>query len=315
MNDRMIFAACALALIAAYALHGRWLAHRWGVDPGRKTPALLGAAGRRQKKRIGASVLVCTASCLWMGLCLYVYVCDMYGARTGALAVTGTALLSGVIAFAALFVCVRTGGDLAQAAGEELFPAAKKMMYAFGMLAMLLFFGFAARFIFTDTEFDGKIMLGCAVIWVVMAVMTASGRIAPAIRNERHMRPAAYGGAICTGVLTLAACVAAEGDEVIDSPIMIVLGMAAMLAFYVYSLCLAGDGVRGLLKSPMPKRKRIPNIFWTFLCAACGVMLGMYGGVWMLSVSCAAGAAYVLLAALTCTRWFYRIGRGLFSRN
>ena len=41
MNSLVIVLAAAVCLIAAYALYGRWLARKWGIDPKAKTPAVL----------------------------------------------------------------------------------------------------------------------------------------------------------------------------------------------------------------------------------------------------------------------------------
>ncbi len=41
MNTLVIVLIAALCLIAAYALYGRWLAKKWGIDPKAKTPAVL----------------------------------------------------------------------------------------------------------------------------------------------------------------------------------------------------------------------------------------------------------------------------------
>ena len=41
MNTLVIVLIAAVCLIAAYALYGRWLAKKWGIDPTAKTPAVL----------------------------------------------------------------------------------------------------------------------------------------------------------------------------------------------------------------------------------------------------------------------------------
>ena len=41
MNTLVIVLIAAVCLIAAYALYGRWLAKKWGIDPKAKTPAVL----------------------------------------------------------------------------------------------------------------------------------------------------------------------------------------------------------------------------------------------------------------------------------
>ena len=37
MNTLVIVLIAAVCLIAAYALYGRWLAKKWGIDPNAKT--------------------------------------------------------------------------------------------------------------------------------------------------------------------------------------------------------------------------------------------------------------------------------------
>ena len=39
MNTLVIVLVAAVLLVAAYALYGRWLANKWGIDPKAKTPA------------------------------------------------------------------------------------------------------------------------------------------------------------------------------------------------------------------------------------------------------------------------------------
>ena len=41
MNTLVIVLIAAVCLIAAYALYGRWLAKKWGIDPKAKTPAVI----------------------------------------------------------------------------------------------------------------------------------------------------------------------------------------------------------------------------------------------------------------------------------
>ena len=40
MNTLVIVLIAAVCLVAAYTLYGRWLAHKWGIDPQAKTPAV-----------------------------------------------------------------------------------------------------------------------------------------------------------------------------------------------------------------------------------------------------------------------------------
>ena len=40
MNTLVIVVIAACCLAAGYLLYGRWLAHKWGIDPNAKTPAV-----------------------------------------------------------------------------------------------------------------------------------------------------------------------------------------------------------------------------------------------------------------------------------
>ena len=46
MNTLVIVLIAAVCLFGAYALYGRWLANKWGIDPTAKTPAVVHEDGR-----------------------------------------------------------------------------------------------------------------------------------------------------------------------------------------------------------------------------------------------------------------------------
>ena len=46
MNTLVIVLIAAVCLILAYALYGRWIAKKWGIDPAAKTPAVLKNDGK-----------------------------------------------------------------------------------------------------------------------------------------------------------------------------------------------------------------------------------------------------------------------------
>ena len=46
MNTLVIVLIAAVCLILAYALYGRWIAKKWGIDPTAKTPAVLKNDGK-----------------------------------------------------------------------------------------------------------------------------------------------------------------------------------------------------------------------------------------------------------------------------
>ena len=57
MNTLVIVLIAAVCLIAAYALYGRWLAKKWGIDPKAKTPAVLHNDGQDYVPTDGWTVL------------------------------------------------------------------------------------------------------------------------------------------------------------------------------------------------------------------------------------------------------------------
>lgn len=310
MENERIFAACAFAIAMIYMLHGGWVAGRWGVDPSRRMPEDM--AGKKRRLGAGVWAAVGMVSCLWMALILYSYVWDLYDVLAGALAVIGTALACGVLAFAALFVCVRTGMDLAQAAGEELFEKAKPILYIAAAITGISLSGVTVMLVKNPEAY----MLPAygAAGWLALGVMTASQRVAPVIRRETHMQPAAYGSMVCVGMITLVLCVAEERMDFAEMPMRAAVGTGMTMVALMYPACLAGDAIRGLLKSPLPKKKKTPDWVWTPVCMAVSAAVGLLCGEWVLAASVAAGCVYVLLTAAACTKWFYRIGRGLFSR-
>lgn len=46
MNTLVIVVIAACCLAAGYLLYGRWLAHKWGIDPNAKTPAVTKEGGQ-----------------------------------------------------------------------------------------------------------------------------------------------------------------------------------------------------------------------------------------------------------------------------
>ena len=322
MDERMIPVIGACVLAAAYALHGGWLAKRWGVDPTRKTPAALGMPGHGRRRGAAAPILGCIAAGLLLAIWLYLVVWDAlvddgYGDITGVGTVALCAVLCAWCGFAALFACVRKDADLPQIAGEELFPAAGKMLYALTVLAMIALSGCTIMLSFTDERGSGYLMgiLYGAAGWIALCIASASQRVAPAMGSEQQMKGASYGSAIVTGLLAIAWCSAEMLGATGESLVWGVSSIAMLLAGWLYPACLGADAIRGLLKSPLPKKKKVPDILWTLLCVAAAFALGYVGGEWLLILSYCASAAYVLLAVIVCMKWFKHIGRGFFSRN
>lgn len=82
MNTLVIVVIAACCLAAGYLLYGRWLAHKWGIDPNAKTPAVTKEDGQDYVPTDGwvvfahqfssiAGARSChrcySGSCLWMG--------------------------------------------------------------------------------------------------------------------------------------------------------------------------------------------------------------------------------------------------------
>ena len=63
MNTLVIVLIAAVCLFGAYALYGRWLANKWGIDPTAKTPAVVHEDGRDCVPTDGWSVFAHQFSC------------------------------------------------------------------------------------------------------------------------------------------------------------------------------------------------------------------------------------------------------------
>ena len=59
MNTLVIVLIAAVCLIAAYALYGRWLAKKWGIDPKAKTPAVIHNDGQDYAVLNGKNIFAC----------------------------------------------------------------------------------------------------------------------------------------------------------------------------------------------------------------------------------------------------------------
>lgn len=298
----------ALALAAAYALHGGWLAARWGVDPSRRTPgALTRLSGTRRMPGVLA-VIGHAAMHLWMACWTLGYARTWLGETAGtAFALLGV-ILCGALSFAALFVSVRHETDLAQVAAQELFPAAGRLLCALEALTVLPFSGLlmTGKLLFVEPWMFCLCVFG---IWPAVGMMSASAFLAPTVSSERHMRPVTYGSAVCAGLLGLGVFAAQPDDRIVAAA-----GLALWAVIWLMSAALGTHGACGLLGSGRPGKRRVPRLLLALPCAAASLALGLWGGQYALLLCGAAGAACALMAALICARWFARIGRGLFSR-
>ncbi|MBE5798906.1 MAG: hypothetical protein E7321_03030 [Clostridiales bacterium] len=321
MSDWALFWGVAAMLCAAYALHGGWLAQRWGIDPSRKTQASLDARGKRHSGGTGLFVVGYGMASFLGALLMLGSMMDCAGWLTTAVIFVWSTALCGTLSFAALFASVRCAKGLPEIAGEELFPAAKKIMHALALLLTVTEMGLVVNsFVGSlSSQVDTAcIFASGAVLWLALSAMVPAQLIAPRIRSERTMRRASYGGAVCLGMIVLALDTADRSrllPQLSAFPLVIWMIILWYFLVGVMMLCLGYDAIVGMLKSELPKKKRAPGFVWVMLCAAMGIALGFIDTQWLLILSCTAGAAYVLLAVIACAKWFNRIGRGLFSRN
>ena len=321
MSEWALFWGTAAMLCAAYALHGGWLAQRWGVDPSRRTRASLDVPGKGYKGGAGLFAIGYVITGFLGAVLMTGSMLQCAGWQTAAVIFIWSTALCGVLAFAALFSCVRCGKSLPEIAGEELFPAAKKIMYVLAVLLSASAIGVVVR-CFTGSlgsQFgDVWIFISGGIFWLAVSALIPSQMIAPRIRSEKNMRRASYGAAVCLGVMVLALDTADRSrllPQLSAFPPVIWMIILWYFLVGVMMLCLGCDAIAGMLKSELPKKKRVPGFVWAMLCAAMGIVLGFIDTRWLLILSCTAGAAYVLLAVVTCAKWINRIGRGFFSRN
>lgn len=320
MSDWALFWGVAALLCAAYALHGGWLAQRWGVDPSRKTPTTLEAQSKRHRGGAGLFVIGYVITGFLGSALITGAMMDCEGWWTAA-ALFAWSVACGTLGFAALFASVRSAKSVPKIAEEELFPGAKRIMYALELILTASAAGFVVVQCFAG---DGEWQLSNAyvfaigsVFWLAVSAMIPSQMIAPRIRSERSMQRASYGGAVYLGIMVLALD-SADRSRIVPQltafPLLIWMILLWYFLVVLMMLCLGCDSVKGLLESELPRRRRMPDFAWALLCTAAGIGLGLADGTWLTIVLVTAGAVYVLLAVITCTKWFYRMGRGLFSR-
>jgi len=315
MSDWALFWGAAAMLCAAYALHGGWLAQRWGIDPSRRTkePLFCKSAG----KRVFAWLFVLELLIVLLAfmVCVFGFACHLYGDTAGTAMGILYVVLSAAMGFAVLFVCVRTNMDLAHLAKDELFEDAKDLMCFLEILIASSLTGAMIKIAYLTMNAEHFLVWG-SVAWVVMFVMGISHHMAGMIGNERYIQPIAYGGAVSLGVLAMAVNTVSERMKALaELPAGGVLLIIFLICSILIPIQLGGDAIRGLLKSELPKKKKVPDLVWTMVSAMLGIAMTFVPKVWMLTISLLAGGCYVLLAVVTCAKWFNRIGRGLFSRN
>ena len=92
MNTLVIVVIAACCLAAGYLLYGRWLAHKWGIDPNAKTPAVTKEDGQDYVPTDG-----------------WVVFAHQFSSIAGAGPVTG-AIQAAVFGWVPVFLCIILGG-------------------------------------------------------------------------------------------------------------------------------------------------------------------------------------------------------------
>lgn len=313
MSDWALFWGVAAMLCAAYALHGGHLAQRWGVDPSRRAPGTMAYMPFRRRVFAGLFALEMLIVLLVLMACVFGFACNLYGETVGVVIGMLYVVACGAMGFAVLFVCVRTDMDLAHLAEEELFEDAKDLMYFLEIVTVVSLIGMMMKAAYLIMSVENFLVWG-SVVWLVLFVMGISHRLAGMIHNEQQIRPITYGGAVSLGVLAMACYTAWEKMKTLaESPAAGVLIITFLICSILIPIQLGGDAIRGLLKSDLPKKNKTPDFVWTLLSAVLGAATVLVHDRWTIFVSLAAGGCYVLLVIIICIRWFYRIGRGLFS--
>ena len=315
MSDWALFWGVAALLCAAYALHGGWLAQRWGVDPSRRTKESPCRKSAGKHVFVWLFVLELMIVLLAFMVCVFGFACHLYGDAVGTAMGILYVVLCSAMGFAVLFVCVRTNMDLAHLAKDELFEDTKDLICFLEIVIAASLAGSMMKMAYLTISAEHFLVWG-SVAWLVMFMMGISHRMADIISNERYIQPIAYGGVVSLGVLAMAGHTAWERMKALAE--LPAAGGVLIITFLICSILLpiqlGGDAIRGLLRSELPKKKKAPDLVWTTVSAMLGIAMAFVPKVWMLTISLLAGACYVLLTTITCTKWFYRMGRGLFSR-
>lgn len=316
MNDWALYLGVAALLCAACSLLGAGLAHLWGVDPSRETPGARqkGAVRRLLLGRTGGFFSALPAA-LWMSAAAG----EAWGREAGTAICAVYALVCALLAFLTVFTCVRREAkDMAQVYGEELFPAAKKLRHALGMLAAVFSAGAMLMSLLREGQVDvsnGHLFLFAVALWPMMSMQFAAG-FAGAIRNERNMLSAAAGGPVCAALAAILSLLPGAGLVLSDTMRLVLLaGIWLIWAAAWFALCRMGArALHGLLERPLERKKRsmLPH---TLACMLLSAALALYAGAWQFILAAALCVLCVFTDASVCLAWLRRIGRGLFSRN
>lgn len=317
MSDWALYLGLAAALCAACSLTGAVLGHIWGVDPSRETP---GRHSRHAGRRLfGARIAYFAAvlpACLWLGA----YAGQAMGSVPGAIVCALFALTCAMLSCCAMFVSVRREGrGMAHVCGEEHSDLMMKMRCALGCAACAA----AAAAMLMSLLRDGYVDVSnghlfgfsCALL-PMLSMQMASERMAPVIRSEKAMLPAASGGVVCAAMTAMLMLLQGEALHM-DDRMALVLRAAIVLvwlASWAVLVRLGAAALHKLLERPFAAKRQH---FWLklLLCAAVSAALAFAGGAWLFVMAAVLCACCALMDAAVCTAWLRRIGRGLFFRN
>ena len=316
MSDWALYFGLAAALCMVCSLAGTVLGHIWGVDPSRETP---GMRAQHAARRGFCAQIACFAAVLPGSLWLGAYARETAGSVSGAMACAFAALLCALLSYGTMFASVRRDGrGMAHVCGEELSESGKKIRCALGCAACVLSAGAILMSLLRDgfvNVSNGHLFVFSCALLPMLSMQMASERMAPVIRNEKEMLPAAAGGVVCAAMIAMLMLLRGEALR-LDVPIMLVISTAIILiwlASWAVLVHLGAAALHQMLERPfaMKKSRRWPK---TLVCTAMSAVLALAGGAWLFTAAAALCVCCVLMDISACTAWLRRIGRGLFSR-
>lgn len=315
MNIWALYLGMAAVLCMVCSLFGAGLMEIWGVDPSREAP---GTYRRGAGLRLFAGQIGCFAAMLPACLWLSAEMGQVLGGMNGSLMCAGYALLCTMLGLLALFTSVRHGaGGAACICGDELFSGAEKMHHALGWIAGVFSAGAMLMSLLRDgwvNVSNFQLYLFSAAVWPMLSMQLSADRLAPAIRNERQILPAATWStmtAALIGVMMLLPGRTLEMSWLVFRLLKAGIALTWMISWAAL-FRLGAKGLYRLTERPLKRRKRGA---WpeTLLCAAASIALALYGGAWLFTAAAALCALAVLMDFIACAMWIHRIGRGFFS--
>lgn len=298
MSDWALFWGVAAMLCAAYALLGSFLEWIWGVDPSRRTAGSMQSGG-------GIAFL----------MVLHVIACAAYGAgagmqmeyllgKTAALMVMllVCAVVYPALGFSVLFASVRHEGEGLAGIADRLYGDVGKTLTQVVIVI--------ASAVLANFPLYAIMHIG------LLQTIALSQIVAPRIKNEAHIRIAAFSGMAASG---MAACFALMFRVDIEQVWVIVL--AVSLIGIVWMICvMMGAGVQALLNltkgNGIQRKERIAEKLLATGCMFALWFACLYASyLFSFPLTVILGMMICLYAFFLCMAWMKHIGRGLFSRN